>query len=481
MDDYDLVVIGAGATGLGAARAARNAGRRVAMVEQARPGGDCTHYGCVPSKTLLETARRVAAARAGADYGFRATVEVDFPAVMDRVQFVIGEIEQDESPQLLARQGIDLVTGQARFVAPDAVEVAGRRLRAKRFVLATGGRPAVPPIDGLAGSPYLDNTTVFSLTQQPDHLIVLGGGPIGCELAQAFRRLGAQVTVIQSAGRLAERDEPEASRVLLEVFAREGVDVRLSAKAVRISPGPTVHLADGTAVTGSHLLVATGRAPVTDGLDLDVAGVKLDERGRVVTDDYLQTSADHIYAAGDCTSLLQFTHVGDDQGRLAAGNAFARFGHAVPGVAGGQARWSTEVIPRVTYTEPEIASVGLTEAAAFARYGDKAQVAYVAMSSMDRPRCAGETDGFVKLVAAPRKVVSAKVLMRLVGMTAVAAVGGEMLAEGVLAMQADTLVARLALAEHAYPTWSMATRFAAAQFFGTYGGRAARPARADRA
>ncbi|MDQ6649492.1 MAG: FAD-dependent oxidoreductase, partial [Actinomycetota bacterium] len=468
----------AGATGLGAARAARNGGRRVALVDGARPGGDCTHYGCVPSKTLIETARLVAGARAGSDRGLDATVDVDFAAVMKHVHAVIADIEQDESPALLARQGIDLVPAYARFVAPDTIEADGRRISAERFVIATGGRAAIPPVDGLTETPYLDNKSVFSLTEQPEHLLILGGGPIGCELAQAYRRLGSRVTIVQSAGRLSDREEPEASRILREVFEREGIDVRLGAKAVKVSAGPTVHLSDGTTVGGSHLLVATGRQPVTDGLDLQVPGVTLDERGRVVTDAYLQTSVEHIYAAGDVTSRLQFTHVGDDQGRLAVGNAFAK--PLLPGLLGGRRKWDERVIPKVTYTEPEIGSVGLTEAQAFAEYGEKALVAFIPMSAMDRPRCAGETDGFVKLIAAPRPILRAKPLMRLVGMTAMAAVGGELVGQGALAMSANTLVARLALTEAAYPTWSMAVRFAAAQFFGTYGGRTARAARGDR-
>lgn len=476
MSDYDLVVIGGGATGLAAARAARQAGRRVALIERARPGGDCTHYGCVPSKTLIESARRVAAARAGARYGFTASIDVDFPAVMRRVQRVIADIEGDESPRLLAWQGIDLVGGEARFRGPEAIEVAGRTITAQRFVVATGGRPIAPPVAGLAETGYLDNTTVFSLTQQPSHLVVLGGGPIGVELAQAFCRLGSAVSVVEAADRLLGRDEPEAARVVAAVLAREGVDVRTGVAAARVEPGPTVVLADGARIAGSDLLVAVGRAPVTEGLDLAAAGVALDDRGGVRVDAYLRTTNPVIFAAGDCASPLQFTHVGDDQGRLAAGNAFARRGR--PGLLGGLRRFDDRVVPRVTYTDPEVASVGLTESAAYQRYGEHARVAAVPMSGMDRPRCAGETDGFVKLVAAPAVGrLPTALALRLVGMTVVAGPAGEMLGEGLIAMQARTLVARLAQAEHAYPTWSIATRLAAAQFFGTFGGRTARAAR----
>ncbi len=475
---YDIIVVGAGAAGLAAARAAKSAGRSVALVEEARPGGDCTHYGCVPSKTLIESARRVHAACSGEEYGFRADVEVDFPAVMSRVRAAIDAIEQDESPALLARQGIDLIREHARFVTPAAVEVDGRRVSAERFVLATGGAATVPPIPGLRESAYLTNRTIFDLTERPEHLVVLGGGPIGSELAQAFRRLGSRVTIVQSGSRLVPKDEPEASRVLRTVFEREGVTVLTGAEAARVSAGPTVHLAGGGTVTGSHLLVALGRHPVTDRLELDVAGVERTERGLVRVDDYLRTTAEHIYAVGDCAAPMQFTHLGDEQGRLAARNAFAPSGR--PGLLGGRTKWRA-VIPWVTFTEPEVAHVGCTEAEAYRAYGDDALVSYVPMASQDRARCAGETDGFVKMIAAPRApYVSARALYKLVGMTAVTPVAGEMIAEGALAVATGMLAGRIAQTVHAYPTWSLATRLAAAQLFGTWGGHTARPARPDR-
>ena len=267
MNPYDVIIIGAGAAGLSAARAARSAGRRVALVEAGRPGGDCTHYGCVPSKALLETARRIAGARDGAAYGFSAPVTVDFPAVMQRVRRVIADIEQDESPELLARQGIDLVAGWARFTSPHSVDVDGRRLTAGRFVLAIGAHAAIPPIPGLDQTPYLDNKSVFALTALPAHLLVLGGGAIGCELAQAFRRLGAQVTLVEAAPTLLVKEEPEAAAVLTAVLAREGVTVRTGAAVERVSrspDGPLLHLSDGTTVSGPHLLVR-GRPGAGDG------------------------------------------------------------------------------------------------------------------------------------------------------------------------------------------------------------------------
>lgn len=456
MTDYDLVVIGAGATGLAAARAARKAGRRVALVEAERPGGDCTHFGCVPSKALLETARRVQAARSGPAYGFTATVEVDFARVMQRVQDVIDDIEQDESPELLGRQGIDLLTGWAVVTGARSLEVDGRPVSFDRLVVASGSRAFVPPIDGLDAVAYLDNKNVFALRELPGHLLVLGGGPIGMELAQAFRRLGSQVTVVESAPTLLGREEPEAQQVLRTVLEREGIAVRTGAQAVRVAPGPVLHLSDGTTVAGSHLLVAVGRTPSTAGLGLEQAGVAL-ERGRVVTDRHLR-AAPTVWAAGDCTSPLQFTHVGDEQGRLAARNAFAGPGPVKRGT------WDDRVVPAVTFTDPEIARVGLTEAQAFAAYGDRAVVSTAWDRDGDRARTAGETDGFVKLIALPGRV-GGLLTGKLVGMTAVGPMAGELIAEGALSMRAGTIVGRLAQTVHAYPTWSLTTRYAAAQFF----------------
>ncbi len=468
MADYDLIVIGAGATGLEAARGARRGGARVALIEADKPGGDCTHYGCVPSKALLETARRVQAARTGAAYGFTADPVVDFAAVMRRVHAVIDEVEQDESPALLAAEGIDLILGWATVTGPTSIEVDGRELTTEKLVVACGSRALAPPIEGLDEIESLDNRNIFSLTTLPEHLVVLGGGPIGCELAQAFRRLGSRVSVVEGAPTLVGKEEPEAQQVLQRVFEREGIGLHLGVQAVKVTAGPTLHLDDCSTLTGSHLLVAVGREPATDGFGLETAGVTL-EKGRIVTDDHLR-AAETVWAAGDCTSKLQFTHVGDEQGRLAARNAFAG---ALPWQSGS---WDDTGLPWVTFTEPEIGHVGMTEAQAVAEHGDKVMVSTFWDANGDRARAAGETDGFVKLVAVPGPV-GGLLLGKLVGMTAVGPMAGELIAEGGLSMRAGSLLGRMAQTVHAYPTWSLSTRIAAAQFFDR-GPDQARPGRA---
>lgn len=478
MNDYDLVVIGAGASGLGAARAARRANRRVALVEKARPGGDCTHYGCVPSKTLLDVAHRVAGARQAQQWGLEAVGDVDFGKVMRHVHQVIEQIEQDESPDQLAAEGIDLIAGWARFTAPHIIEVDGRPISASRYVLATGAHAAIPPIPGLDAVPYLDNKTLFDLTDRPEHLLVMGGGAIGVELAQAFSELGSRVTLIEALPRILTKEEPEVSDVMTSVLERSGVDVRTGAAVERVTAGPTLHLADGQSVTGSHVLVAVGRKPATSGMDLDTAGVTVGKHAEIVTDAYLRTTAEHIFAAGDCTSKLQFTHVGDEQGRLAAANAFAS-SRLVPGFAGGAAKFDDSVIPWVTFTDPEIGRVGMTEQEAFAAYGERARVAVVTVEEMDRPRTAAHHDGYIKLITGPRKLVGQHVFDRVVGLTAVTPAGGELAAQVAVAMRTNMLAARLAQTIAPYPTYALGLRLAAARLFGEFSGASWRPARAD--
>ena len=477
MSAHDLVVLGAGAAGLAAARAARRAGKRVALVETARPGGDCTHYGCVPSKTLLDLAARVAGAREGRRWGLPTVGEVDLGAAMEHVAEVVRQVEQDESPARLAAEGVDLVHGRARFAAPDVLDVEGRALPAPRVVVAAGAHATVPPLPGLDAVPYLDNRTVFGLRAHPDHLLVLGGGPVGVELAQAFARLGTRTTLLEAGSRILPGEEPEAAAALTRALERDGVTVRTGAQVTRVEPGPVLHLVDGgggQVVRGSHLLLAVGRTPATDGLGLQAAGVAVGERGEVVTDAWLRTTAEHVFAAGDCTSPLQLTHVADEQGRIAAGNALA-----AGRLARGRARFDGSGVPWATFTDPEVGRVGMTEAEAFAAYGERARVAVVGLDEVDRARTAARTDGYVKLIAGPRPVASSRLLDRVVGLTAVAPSGGELAALVAVAVQTGMFAGRLAQTVSPYPTYALALRIAAARLFGEFGGRSWRPARPD--
>jgi pyruvate/2-oxoglutarate dehydrogenase complex dihydrolipoamide dehydrogenase (E3) component len=456
-DDYDLIVVGGGAAGLAAAQAGAAARARTLLVSAGETGGECTFTGCVPSKTLIEAAARGAT----------------FDAAMTAVHQAVAAIAATETPDVLRRHGIDVLRGHATFTSPREVTVDGRLLRARGFVLATGSRPTVPPLPGLAGRLYLTNENVFELDALPASLTVLGGGAVGCELAQAFGRLGAAVTVIEAAPRLLPAADPATSKLIGEIFAREGITVRTGTSVEKIDnmpngPGLTLHPHDTPPVVAGTLLVAAGRTPVTDGLGLDHAGVSVDERGAVITDARLATTAPGIYAAGDVTGLMPFTHAAYAMGRLAARNALRnRWSPA--------GRFSTRAIPWVVFTDPEVAQVGLTEEQAAAGRG--ARVAYLPLREVDRAVTAGRTDGFVKIIAGPRRAVGNLGGGRVLGATIVASRAGEMIDEVALAMRAGVFTGRLAQTVHAYPTWSLAIQQAAAQFFGGgYGGRVARPA-----
>jgi pyruvate/2-oxoglutarate dehydrogenase complex dihydrolipoamide dehydrogenase (E3) component len=459
-DSWDLIVIGGGAAGLGAARAGATAGARVLLVSEGEIGGECTFTGCVPSKTLIEAAAR-------------GTV---FPAAMRAVRHAVAAIAAAETPDVLAREGIKVLQGRAVFTTPHELSVDGRALRARAFVVATGSQPLVPPVPGLAGTAYLTNETVFGpgelLGELPGRLAVLGGGPVGCELAQAFARLGSHVTVIEAGSRLLPAADPEASRVVAEVFGAEGISVRTGVAAASVKHDEktvALALASGEEVTADRLLVATGRRPVTSGLGVEAAGVRLDQRGCIVTDRHLATTARGIYAAGDVTGRMPFTHAAFAMGRLAARNALRR-PWSPPG------SFATAAIPWVVFTDPEVAQAGLTEAQAAASHAG-ARVAWLPLGEVDRAVTAGRTEGFVKIIAGRRGVLGGAGGGRVLGATIVAARAGEMIHEPALAIRTAMFTGRLAQASHAYPTWSLAIQQATAQFFGEFGGRTARDAR----
>ncbi len=453
---YDLAVIGGGAGGLAAARAGARHGLRTLLVSDGPLGGDCTFTGCVPSKTLIESAAR----------------GLSFDEAISKMHAVISQIAATEDAGVLRSEGVEVVEGWARFVGSRAVLVDGQSVRAKVVVIATGSRPAVPPITGLDAVPFLTNESVFDLDELPGSIAILGGGAIGCELAQAFRRFGSEVQVVEGEDRLLPREEPEASAVLAGVFAAEGIGVHLGASVERVEQavsggGTRLERSDGSSVCAEVLLVAVGRRPATAGLDAEAGGIELDERGFVRADRFLATSATGVYAVGDVTGRLLFTHAADEMGRFAVRNATSRLGRL------GRRAFDTSSIPWVTFCDPEIARGGLTEAQATEAGG---KVAFVPMSEVDRAIAAGRTEGFVKLIAGPRPLLRGTGGGRLLGATIVAPRAGEMVHEVALAIRTAMFTGRLAQTVHAYPTWSTGLRQAAAQFFMETNGRRARPA-----
>ncbi|MCY3692020.1 MAG: FAD-dependent oxidoreductase [Chloroflexi bacterium] len=387
---YDLAIIGAGSAGLTAARFAARLGRRVALIEADQVGGDCTWTGCVPSKALLHAARVAHTIRTGGDYGIRAEdPEVDFLAVMSRIRSVIEQIYASESPDALRAEGIEVIEGRAEFEDAHTVKTGGPRITAKRFLICTGASPFIPPIPGLVEAPYLSYETFWELESLPPRLIVVGGGPIGCELAQACQRLGSQVTLVEALPSILPNDDPDAAEIVANSLRRDGVDLRLSSPvdAVRHGDDGITVTAGGEDIPGDGFLVAVGRRPNVAGLGLESAGVECTSLA-IVVDDYLRTSAKNIYAAGDCVGGFQFTHYAGFQGAMAVRNMM------LPG----RSRARPTHPPWATFTDPEVAHVGCTEEQARQKFGDKARVATLPMESVDRAVIDNATDGFIKVV-----------------------------------------------------------------------------------
>jgi pyruvate/2-oxoglutarate dehydrogenase complex dihydrolipoamide dehydrogenase (E3) component len=442
--DYDLAIIGAGSGGLTAAGFAARLGARVALVEKARIGGDCTWTGCVPSKALLKAAKIAHEVRTAAQYGIRGQApQVDMHQVREFVRSAIQKVYQFESPEELRKKGIEVILGQARFVDEHRITAGDRTITAKSFLIATGARPAVPAVDGIGNVPFVTYEQIFEIDRLPERLIVVGGGPIGAEMAQAYRRLGSQVTVV--ARGLLPKEEPEVRARIEEVFEREGVRLaRGRAKSARRDGEEIVVSSDDGEVRGDLLLAAPGRKPNVAGLDLEKAGVSHSAKG-ISVDDQLRTNVKHIYAAGDVVGGHQFTHFAGWQAFQAVRNAL------LPGHASG----FTDVVPWVTFTDPEVAHVGLTEEQARRDFGDRVRVCRWEMSHTDRAICENDTAGFIKLVANNGGT--------LVGGSVVAARAGEVITELILAIRHKWKVGDLSGAIHAYPTYSTAVQQMAAE------------------
>ncbi len=453
---HDLIVIGAGAAGLTAAGGAARLGLRVALVERGRMGGECLNTGCVPSKALIAAARRAHAMRGGALGVSAAGVAIDFAQVRAHVQAAIAAVAPHDSAERFQAWGVEVIAGAARLTGRHGVAVAGRALAAPRIVLAAGSRPTVPALEGLAGVPYLTNETLFDLAELPRHLLILGGGAMGLEMAQAFRRLGSAVTVIEPGSLLAGADA-EAAALVAAQLAAEGVDLRPRTCAVRAaatSEGVRLELEPGGMLLGSHLLLAAGRTPALNGLGLDAAGVAATAAG-IQVDARRRTGNRHITAIGDCRDGPRLTHAAGYEGTLAVANIALGLPLA--------ARYAA--LPSVLCTDPELAQVGLTEAAARARHG-AVQVHRTEFADNDRAVAEGATAGFVKLVRARS---------RLVGVTIAGAGAGDLALPWVLAMTGKASAWAVSGAIVPYPTRSDASKAAAfSAYEGLVFGRLAR-------
>lgn len=440
---FDIVIIGAGSGGLTAAGFAAQLGAKVALVEKNRIGGDCTWTGCVPSKALLKAAKVAHEVRRAHRFGVVAEPpQTDMARVRAYVQGVIAAVYAHEAPDELRRNGIEVVLAPARFLDAHTVAAGDRRLTGKYFLICTGAHPVRPDIDGLADTPFLTYETVFDLGELPPRMAVVGGGPIGCEMAQAFQRLGAQVTLF--AERLLPKEEPEVNRTLRAVFEREGMRLTPGrARSVGRRNGVIRVESDAGCAEAETLFVAVGRRPNIAGLDLDKAGVQADARG-IPVDANLRTNVRHIFAAGDVLGGHQFTHFAGWQAFLAVRNAL---------LLGGAAGF-TDIVPWVTFTDPEVAHVGMTEAAARARHGTAVKVNQWAMSRTDRAVCDDDTDGFLKVISRGDGT--------LLGATMVAPRAGEAVTEFTLALHHRLKVTDVANAIHAYPTYSTAVQQLAA-------------------
>jgi pyruvate/2-oxoglutarate dehydrogenase complex dihydrolipoamide dehydrogenase (E3) component len=435
MSAYDLVVIGGGSAGLTAARTAGRFGARTLLVERDRLGGDCLWTGCVPSKALLHVAVEVQAARRAGSYGLApVSGPADLAAAMGEVKRAIGAIETHDSVEALAPFGIEVAHARAVFTGPRTLAVGDREVSFRYALIATGSAPALAPVPGLAESAPFTSDTVWELSELPRRLVVLGGGSIGCELGQAFARLGSQVTMVEVMDRLVPREEPRASQVLREHLEAEGVTVLTGYRAEKVDASAVHGPSDPLAYDA--LLAVTGRRANTGGLGLTTAGVEITDVGHVQVDDRLRTTNRRIYAAGDVTGRSAFTHLGGVQGGAAATDALLGVRRPVNYTA----------VPSVTYTDPEIARVGLTADEARDKHGDKVRVHTLDNDRVDRAVADGRTEGFTSLVLGPRG--------KILGATVVSPRAGETIAHLAAAVRLGWTASDYAKTVHPYPTYA---------------------------
>ncbi|MFP4673186.1 MAG: mercuric reductase [Opitutales bacterium] len=438
---YNLVVVGAGSGGLVAAAGAAGLGARVALVEKHALGGDCLNVGCVPSKSLLASAKRAATCRRAGDYGVSVDgdVNVDFSAVMERMRELRAGIGPNDSAQRFKDLGVDVFLGEGRFKDKETLEVDGAELKFAKAVLATGARAIVLPIPGLAESGALTNETLFSLTGLPKRLAVIGAGPIGCEMAQAFARFGSEVTLFEAECKVLQREDEDAARVVESSLKRDGVNIVCEAKLGKVEEADgvkTIHFEHGgenKQQSFEHILVGVGRAPNVEGIGLENIGVEFDKRSGVKVDATLRTTNPRVYAVGDVAMPYKFTHMAGATARLVIQNALFM----------GRKKYTDLTVPWCTYTQPELAHVGLNQKEAREKYGDAAKTFVQQFEEMDRSILEGEKEGFVKVHA---------VKGRIVGATIVGEHAGDLLSEITVAIQSGMKLGSLSAVIHPYPT-----------------------------
>lgn len=445
----DICVIGAGSGGLSVAAAAAQFGRKVVLIEKAAMGGDCLNHGCVPSKALIAAAHRAHVFENSAEFGISPVKpKISGKGLKAHIDGVIAAIAPDDSEERFTGLGCHVIRAAGRFIGPDTVEAGGEEIRARRFVIATGSRPFVPDIPGLAKIRHLTNETLFGLGEIPKHLLILGGGPIGLEMAQAFRRLGAQVTVIEQAPALLTRDDPELAAVVEARLVAEGVTILKSTRVIRALKGPVLEIAGEAGVrkiAGSHVLVAAGRRPNVTGLGLAEAGIGHTARG-IAVDAGMRTTNRRVYAIGDVAGGLQFTHVANYHAGLVIRNALFRL----------PVRQKPEILPWVTYTDPELGQVGLTQAEAQSR-NLPVTVTRWPLHRNDRARAMREDEGLIKVISAKNG--------RILGAGIAGPQAGELLAPWSLAVTQGMKLSQMASAVIAYPTLAEANRRAAMSHF----------------
>jgi len=445
---YNLVVIGAGTAGLVTAAGAAGLGAKVALIERHLLGGDCLNVGCVPSKTIIRSSRVVADLRDANQFGIRGpqSIEADFPAVMERMRRLRARISDHDSARRFKELGVDVFLGEGRFSGPGTVEVAGKTLRFKKAVIATGTRPVHPAIEGIAEVGFLTNETVFSLTERPRRLAVIGGGPIGCELAQAFRRLGCEVTLFHNASHILNREDSDAAEIIQQSFIRDGIRLILNCKTKKVerkNGDKVIHIDCGgktDTIAVDEILAGAGRSPNVEGLNLEAVGVKYDKREGVEVNDQLQTTNPRIYAAGDICLKYKFTHTADATARMVIQNALFF----------GRKKVSALTIPWCTYTDPEIAHVGMYEKDAKEK-GIDVETYVRLLKDVDRAIADGEEEGFVK-------VHVKKGTDQILGATIVARHAGEMISEMTLAIVGNLGLKTLGQMIHTYPTQAEAIK-----------------------